>query len=136
MWNNFQKICQGQLRTSDQIRQPMGISQGSGTDGREIIIHDIGAHLPGGTPGRELLYLPLLFTKGPVSLFGSQSQTIGTLGESEIRIVLTEQDAVLSPGCEHPVGLIDALVHQVVDENADIGDAARKDPFRRTSAQR
>ena len=46
--------------------------------------------------------------------------------QTEIGIVLTKQNAVLSTGSKHPVRLVDTLIDKVIDQNADIGLVAPK----------
>ena len=46
--------------------------------------------------------------------------------QTEIGIVLTKQNAVLSTGSKHPIWLVDPLIDKVVDQNADIGLVAPK----------
>ena len=45
---------------------------------------------------------------------------MGKLGETEIGIVLSEQNAIFGPGGKHPVRLIHALIDKVVDEYANV----------------
>ena len=44
--------------------------------------------------------------------------------ESQVGIVLSEQNAVLGARGEHPVRFVDALRHQIVDQHADVGFVA------------
>src|ERR1700690_506337 len=47
--------------------------------------------------------------------------------EPQLGTAMVEQQPMLGPACEHPVGLIRSLCDQVVDENPDIGFMATKD---------
>ena len=41
--------------------------------------------------------------------------------ETEVRIVLTQKNAILCARGKHPVGLIHSFIDKIVNENANIG---------------
>ena len=49
------------------------------------------------------------------------------LGQTEIRIVLAENEPVFAAAGHHPVRLIGALRHQIIDQRSDIGLVAAQD---------
>ena len=49
-----------------------------------------------------------------------QADAPAELGQAEVGVVVPEQQPVLGPAREHPVGLVDAAGDQVVDQDADV----------------
>src|SRR5437764_87152 len=57
---------------------------------------------------------------------GEQADVVAELGETEVGVVLTEDEAVFRPGCEHAVGFDGAFGDEVIDQDTDVGLIAAK----------
>ena len=62
---------------------------------------------------------PLLFRPLPAQRRG-QPRLVPFLGQTEIGIVVTQQQAVFRPRRHDPIRLVRSLGHQIVDQHADI----------------
>ena len=65
-----------------------------------------------------------------VALFCHKADVMALLGEAKIRIVLTEDQAVLAAAGHHAVRFIRPLRDEVIDERTDVGFVAGKDERR------
>ena len=54
----------------------------------------------------------------------NQTYFVSQRSQTDVGVVLPEQNAIFGPGGEHAIGFVDAFGHQVVDQYADIGFVA------------
>ena len=50
----------------------------------------------------------------------SQPELVGAFGQTHVRVVLPEEDAIFRAGGKHSVGFVHAFCNEVVDEDADV----------------
>ena len=58
------------------------------------------------------------------ALIGNQSQPVTQRHQAFVAVVLAQQQPVFRAGGEHPVGLVGAAGHQIIDQHADVGLSA------------
>ena len=61
---------------------------------------------------------------------GNQAQFMALSHQTDHRIVFPKDQAVLRPGREHPVRLINTACHQIIDHDAHIGIGTIEDKRR------
>ena len=84
----------------------------------------------GGQTADLPVHRPVLLLHRRQALAADQPQPVADGGEAVVRVVLPQQQPVLATAGHHPVWLVGALGHQIVDEGADVGLAPGEDQGR------
>ena len=64
-------------------------------------------------------------------MFRQRAHSVTLLGQSQVGVVLPQQETILGPGGEHAIRFFGTLGDQVIDQHADISLVAADDEFRR-----
>ena len=81
-------------------------------------------------PGRQPLYRLAFFAEPAPALLINQAERAGLFREAQIGVVFAQQQAIFGPAGKHAIRLRRALRDQVVNQHAQIGLVAAREPGR------